>query len=165
MWRRTRLIRVPEHVSVIDLIGRLGRFDVVVVDVDNTLVPDEASASMLAASLEEVREASLRCGIDRLLVVSNGSRSRAVEGDGVVWQVNKPWTRASRLGISPRDVVAVVGDRMLPDGLLAHRWSADFYLTSFSSAREGSGSHLLRALGTMIRRWLFTVVPLDRPPD
>jgi len=161
MWRRTRLIEVPEHVSVVDLIGRLGEFDVVIVDVDNTLVPDDASASMMAARLEEVRKASLRCGLDRLLVVSNGSRSRAVDGDGVIWEVNKPWTRAARLGISPRDVVAVVGDRMLPDGLLARRWGADFYLTSFSHAGEATGSGLLRVFGTMLRRCLFTLAPLD----
>ena len=161
MWRRTRLIVVPEHVSVIDLIGRLGGFDIVVVDVDNTLVPDEASASMLAGGLEEARKASLRAGVDRLAVVSNGSRGRAVESDGVIWEVNKPWTRVARLGISPRDTVAVVGDRVLTDGLLARRWSADFYLAPFSPTGGPARSRLLRALEATVRRWLFTVVPLD----
>jgi len=161
MLRRTRLITVPEQVSVIDLIGRLSEFDVVVVDVDNTLVPDDAPAAMLSARIEEARRASLQCGIGRLLVVSNGSRSRAVEGDGVIWRVNKPWTRAKRLGISPRDAVAVVGDRVFPDGLLARRWSADFYLAPFSSADEPAGPRLLRPFGAMVRRRLFTVEPLD----
>jgi len=152
---------VPDHMSAIDLIGRLGGFDVVVIDVDNTLVPDEASPSMLTSCLEEARKAAVRCGIARLLVVSNGSCSRAVEGDGVIWEVNKPWTRAARLGISSRDLVAVVGDRVLPDGLLARRWGADFYLTSFFHADGASGSSLLPALGVNLRRWLFKVVSLD----
>jgi predicted HAD superfamily phosphohydrolase YqeG len=157
MLRKTRLIEVPGELSVIDLLPRLKGFDVVVVDVDNTLVPDAAPAWMLEVRLEELRTVSRQCGISRTLVVSNGSRSRATGSDGVVWQVNKPWTRAERLRISKHEAVAVVGDRLLPDGLLAWRWGADFYLIV---NREVLPSGVSRRFAALARRWLFAERPL-----
>lgn len=147
---------VPDDVSAIDLIGRLGGYDVVVVDVDDTLVRDGAPALDLAAGVGAARRAAGRAGVGRLLVVSNGSRSRAAGVDGVIWQANKPWTRSARLGISSADVVAVVGDRLLPDGLLARRWGADFYLV----AAPGERLRWPSGLQARLRRLLFTVEAL-----
>lgn len=151
------MVAVPHGVSVTDLIGRLGDRDVVVVDVDGTLVPDRASAEILEAGVGEVLDAAQRSGIGRVLVVSNASRSRGRPGDGVVWEVNKPWTRAARLGISEDDAVAMIGDRVVPDGLLARRLGADFYLMPGprSAGRPGPG----RA-AAVLRRFLFRVTPL-----
>lgn len=146
--------------SVIDLIPTLKELDVIVVDVDNTLVRDTAPASTLAIRLEELRAESKRCGIGRALVVSNGNRSRAAGSDGVIWQVNKPWTRAARLRISRRDAVAVIGDRMLPDGLLAWRWGADFYMITHIAGRATRPSHAGGRLAALARRWLFDTQPL-----
>jgi predicted HAD superfamily phosphohydrolase YqeG len=158
VWRRTRLRAIPPEVSVIALIARLGSYDVVVVDVDDTLVPDRASAPELRARLEEARDAARRGGVGRLVVVSNGSRNRARPGDGVVWEVNKPWTRAARLGISAPDTVAVIGDRLVPDGLLAWRWGADLFLTGDSPA---AGSGMPGPPSSLMRRLLFRITPFE----
>jgi predicted HAD superfamily phosphohydrolase YqeG len=155
MLRRARLIEVPWELSVIDLLPRLSGFDVVVVDVDNTLVPDSAPASMLANRLEELRAESKRWRIGRTLVVSNGSRSRAIGSDGVIWQINKPWTRAARLNISKNETVAVIGDRLLLDGLLAWRWGAHFYLVTQRADRTTRATGAADRLTALARRWLF----------
>ena len=147
MWRRVRLTEVPADTSVVELIERLGGYDVVVVDVDDTLVPDGASGPRLSARVAEAAEAALRAGVGRLVVVSNDSGDRAPEVEGVVWRVNKPWTRRARLGIAPADRVAVVGDRM-PDGFLAWRWGVDFYRAAGSRRRSWP-------------RWLFITEPLN----
>ena len=96
-----------------------------------------------------------------MVVASNGPPSRAVDGDGVVWGMDKPLTRASRLGIDPDDTVAVVGDKVLTDGLLSHRWGADFYLKPFTARDAGRGPRPLRALEWAARRLLFAVERLD----
>jgi predicted HAD superfamily phosphohydrolase YqeG len=165
MLHRKRLVTVPEDVSVIDLIPRLRRYDVVVVDVDDTLVPDGAPGSLVAARLEEVRTAWQACAGGRLVVVSNGSRRRAGRHDGVVWQVNKPWTRARRLSISPNETVAVVGDRLMVDGLLARRWGADFYMMSAPGSCHRPHSVPALGLGRRVRRWLFDQEPFERSQD
>jgi len=161
MWRRTRLIAVPDDVSMMQLIGRLDDFDIVVVDVDNTLAPDDAPGPVMAARLDEVRRAFRMSGNGRLVVASNGPRSRAVAGDGIVWEMDKPLTRRSRLGISRRDSVAVVGDKVLTDGVLAHRWRAAFYLKPFTPRSEGQRPGLRRVLERVVRRLLFAEGPLD----
>ena len=157
--RRTPLIDVPAAVSAADLISRLGHVDVVVLDVDDTLVPREAPAAELAARIEEVRGAAERSGAGRLVVMSNGRRSRAVPGDGVLWDAGKPLTRAAAAGIRAGERVAVVGDKILSDGLLAHRWEAEFYLLRLAGA--GRAPAIPAWLDRLVRRCLFTERPLD----
>jgi predicted HAD superfamily phosphohydrolase YqeG len=161
MWRRTPLTDVPGHLSITELIARLGRFDVVVVDLDDTLAPDEAPLPARRRRLAEAHAAAVHAGIPRLLVVSNGHRSRGEPGDGVVWQVNKPWTRAARLRISAGDSVAVVGDRIIPDGLLARRWGAHLYLVPGSAHPGSPRRRRATRVGALIRRALFSPTPLD----
>jgi hypothetical protein len=73
----------------------------------------------------------------------------------VIWRVNKPWTRAGRLHISKRDDVAVVGDRLLPDGLLAWRLGADFFMITRCTDRRASPSGIGGRLAAAARRRLF----------
>ncbi len=158
MLRRTHAVFVPDRVSVTDVIARLRGAEVIVVDVDNTLVPDKAPNEHLRQQLVAAREAAARAGADRLVAVSNGSRDRATV-DGVVWQVNKPFTRRSRLGITPNDSVVVVGDRILVDGLLAWRWNAPIYLRPWSAEVSIPRSRPMQALAGWVQRRLFLSVP------
>lgn len=160
MWQKTPLIVVPPTTSTIELIGRLGGFDVVVVDVDGTLVPDRAAADTLSEAVERAGAAAAEAGVGRLVIVSNAGRHRGAAGDGVVWQVNKPWTRKRRLGISPLDAVAVVGDRLLPDGLLARRWGATFYLMSGPPGEEAGPGQPPGSYGP-IPRLLFRITAAE----
>jgi predicted HAD superfamily phosphohydrolase YqeG len=160
MRRRTRLVMVPDDLSMADLIGRLGGYDVVVVDVDNTLTPDEAPGSVVAASLDEIRAAAQQGGVGRLVALSNGSPYRAVAGDGVMWAAGKPFTKMSAVGVGAGQSVAVVGDKILTDGVLAHRWRAVFYLKPLTSP-SGRRPMVSRAVGWLARRLLFAAQPLE----
>jgi predicted HAD superfamily phosphohydrolase YqeG len=157
MWKRTRLINVADDLPAAGLLLRLGSYDLVVIDVDNTLAPDEAPGREMAIRLDEARAAARRAGIGRLVVISNGPRTRAVPGDGVLWEVSKPFTRASRLGVAPGQSVAVVGDKVLTDGFLAHRLGADFYVKPFSPPEDRPGRGIRRAMARAVRRLLFTI--------
>ncbi len=149
---------VPDDVSTDELVGRLGEYDVVVVDIDNTLTADQAPGPVVAASLDEVRRTAQRCGVGRVVALSNGSPSRALPGDGVVWNAGKPLTARTAIGVAAGESAAVVGDKVLSDGVLAHRWGAVFYLKRYSPDRRPL---LRRALDSVVRRALFTIETLE----
>ena len=158
--RRTTAFLVPDNVSAVDVIGYLGGTDIVVIDLDNTLVPDGAANDHVEHLLAAARQAASDAGIGRLIAISNGSSARSTGRDGVVWQVNKPFTRRSRLGIGSRASIAVIGDRILIDGLLAWRWNAPVFLTTWSPEVSIPRQRLVRAWAAWVQRRLFTTVTL-----
>ena len=156
---RRRAYEVEDRHTVLDLIESLAGFDVVTIDVDNTLIPDRASAGFLAAMTDTAHRVAAEAGVGRLVIVSNAARDRSI-GAGIVWQVNKPFTRRSRLGIRPQDSVAVIGDRIGVDGLLAWRWRATLLLRPWDPRRSMPASRMLRRAADLIARRCFATRPL-----
>ena len=158
MLRRITAHEVNERLAALEVIRHLGRFDAVLVDVDNTLVPDRAPADLLRTVTAAAQRTAAEAGVGRLLVISNAPRDRAI-GAGIVWQVNKPFTRRSRLGLRRRDSVAVIGDRILVDGVLAWRLGATFLLRPWSPERSVSQSGAMRWLEGWMRERLLNIRP------
>ena len=126
-----------------------------VVDADNTLVPQGVGAAEFQSTLSSaVTHLSSLPEIARVVVASNGP-NRGLPSV-VIHRANKPWTTRARLGLKGREEdVWVVGDQVLTDGILAWRLRATFVHLVLDAITEDRRQSILRRLGGFLTSALF----------
>ncbi len=127
---------------------------VIISDVDNTLAPQDVSLSefgaVVNASIDRL-EAHPR--ISRVIALTNGPERDVPR---LVSRGNKPWTSRRRLGLAgSRTPIAVVGDQVLTDGLLAWRLRATFLHLVIDDEDEARRQATMRRLGSHLIGVLF----------
>jgi hypothetical protein len=140
--------------EVIGLIESSAAETVVICDVDNTLAPQDISltefGTVVNASIDHLEAHK---NIARVIALTNGPE-RGVPR--LVSRGNKPWTSRRRLGLAgSRTQVAVVGDQVLTDGLLAWRLRAPFFYLIIDDEDEARRQATMRRLGGHLIRVLF----------
>jgi predicted HAD superfamily phosphohydrolase YqeG len=136
---------------------------IVIFDADNTLVPQGASPTEFAGTVNEVIDRfELLESVARVIVISNGPERGA---DRMISRVNKPWTSRKRLGINrgSKTPVWVVGDQVVSDGLLAWRLGATFVHCAIDPDDDFPGQAGQRRLGRLIAPLIFRKRPLSGP--
>jgi predicted HAD superfamily phosphohydrolase YqeG len=149
------------ELAELDAIGDVPIADgIVLVDLDNTLLPYGYEPEALTEAALAVGRLQRRLTASRpIVVISNGRASAAALG-GVIRDVpvlggaRKPW-RLSH----PSDVAAVVGDQFLTDGLLAWRLDVPFVHVEGCSAYEHWWPRTMRRVGTQVARVLSSTDP------
>lgn len=147
--------RIP--VEGLDDLARLVRAAprpvVLVFDADNTLVPQGAPFDVFRRTvIDVVARFEREANVDRVIVLSNGP-DRGVPR--MIHRGNKPWTSRRRLGIRAADIIVVVGDQTLTDGVLAWRLRGTFVHLAIDTEREAPRQTLMRRLGRSVERHLF----------
>jgi predicted HAD superfamily phosphohydrolase YqeG len=151
--------RVPMHVAHdLDTVERLVGADpepsVVILDADNTLVPQGVGlADFRKGVTDAVDRFNHHPSVTRVIVLTNGPE-RGVPG--MIHRGNKPWTTRRRLGLGSREYhVWVVGDQVLTDGVLAWRLGATFVHLAIDEDREEARQAMMRRIGRRLGRLLF----------
>ena len=151
--RRVPLVRLDAVDDLLQLVGDEEGNLVVLLDLDNTLVPYEAAGPARSREADrKLAEIEDSPGIGRVVVVSNGRRAGVRGGVTQAW---KPFTTRRRLGLSATDSVWVVGDQVLTDGLLAWRLGADFLFSPLREVDEPLWPAIQRRVGALVRGVLF----------
>lgn len=127
---------------------------VILVDLENTAFAYHARPEERIRAVSELMTAtSHRC---RVLLVSNSRgwaelrRSQVATDSAIVLRAHKPFTRRSKLGLLRHEVpLAVVGDQVTTDGLLAWRLGCTFHQVRLDPSREPIWPRALRLLGLL----------------
>jgi len=138
---------------------------VLILDADNTLVPQGAAPRQFAQRVNEVIDRFEELvAVERVIVLSNGPQ-RGV--DRMIGRGNKPWTSRRRLGLTRRSAATtwVVGDQVLTDGILAWRLRAEFFLHAIDPTDDFPSQARLRWLGRYVAPLIFRRGALSDPPD
>lgn len=160
MLGRVLLYDVRSLDEVIGFIESGASETVIICDVDNTLVPQDVTLrefeAVVNASIDRL-EAHPK--ISRVIALTNGPERGVprLESRG-----NKPWTSRRRLGlVGSRTPIAVVGDQVLTDGLMAWRLQAPFLYLVIDDEIESARQTNMRRFGRVLMRVLFRKVPTD----
>jgi predicted HAD superfamily phosphohydrolase YqeG len=155
MMRRNRVL-IPDVPALLVALGKL-RPATLVVDVEPLVVPWD-SAQMLFAKAADDFAQTVRTSVPSvtsMVYSSNSRRPRAADGKSrirIVTAARKPW-RMRYLRDEPRPV-AVAGDQVLTDGLLAWRLGASFLHWQFAGPMP-RWPRLQRWLGRIVAPFLF----------
>jgi predicted HAD superfamily phosphohydrolase YqeG len=162
--RRYR-IRHVEDISTVPI----GSVDLLVVDVDNTVLPYQGygtrNCEVLLAKLESLLSRAMAADV---ILVSNATfeldscLTRGKVQIRTLSNARKPWTPVSSLlegNPRPRCGVAVMGDLALTDGLLAFRLGATFIQVEPVGGEPG-WPRILRLIGVLMSWLLFEEAPV-----
>jgi predicted HAD superfamily phosphohydrolase YqeG len=123
-------------------------------DVDNTIVPQPVDPAVFVAEVNAaIDRFEALPHVAKVIVLSNGPERGVprMEARG-----NKPWTSRRRLGLlGVTTDVAVVGDQVLTDGVLAWRLGATFLHLVIDAEHENAMQATMRRAGRWAGRWLF----------
>lgn len=154
MLGRVPMVDVRSLAHAVTYVESGDRDQVLICDVDNTLVPQGVTLDEFAIIVNEA--------IDRLEAVdhvatviplTNGPQ-RGV--DRVIGGGNKPWTTRRRLGLrGDRSSITVIGDQVLTDGALAWRLGATFLYLVIDDEREDRRQATMRRVGRAVTRLFF----------
>jgi predicted HAD superfamily phosphohydrolase YqeG len=135
------------------LVDRAHEELVLVVDADNTLVPQGADLEVFRSGVTAAIERfTAHPNVARIVVLTNGP-DRGVPS--MIHRGNKPWTTRRRLGLDRGDRVWVVGDQILTDGILARRLGATFVHLAIDVTDEDPRQAIMRRIGRWLRHLLF----------
>jgi len=151
---RTRLRRIESLGEVAGYVASVNPGVVLIVDVDNTLVPQGLPPDEFRATVDEALDwLDALSGVRRVIAITNGPH-RGV--DRLMARGNKPWTSRRRLGLTNRtELVVVVGDQVLTDGLLAWRLGGVHLHMAIDEEHEPSRQAIMRRVGKVLERVLF----------
>ena len=128
--------------------------NVIILDVDNTLVPQGVAPPQFGEIVNEAidRVEANPC-IARAIALTNGPQREVTR---MVSRGNKPWTTKRRLGLrANRAPIVVVGDQVLTDGLLAWRLRAQFLHLVIDGETEERRQAVMRRCGGPLIAILF----------
>lgn len=154
MLGRVPMVDVRSLAQAVTYVESGDRGQVLICDVDNTLVPQGVSlqefATLVNGAIDRLE------AIDRVATViplTNGPQ-RGV--DRVVGGGNKPWTTRRRLGLRRNGApVVVIGDQVLTDGALAWRLRATFLYLVIDDEQEDRRQATMRRIGRIMTRMFF----------
>ncbi len=132
------------------------------VDVENTLLPYDWQDDM-GGTTERIASWIQALG-DRVVFVSNSRTTSAISdlisGARVIARARKPFTRLRRLreALSGVPAVAVIGDQVLTDGLLAFRLGVVFVHVRSIGHGEPVWPKIMRHFGNTLQMILFESV-------
>lgn len=137
-----------------DLVTRAGAPLVLILDADNTLVPQGVEVQRfqqeVGAAIEHLEAQPM---VEHVIVLTNGP-DRGVPN--LISRGNKPWTTRKRIGITKRGPpVWVVGDQVLTDGVLAWRLGATYLQLAIEQDNEAPRQAIMRRLGRAVSSLLF----------
>ena len=141
-------------------------FEVLVIDLDNTLVSYARPAPAMDRLWVRIQILAERLDLSCVCVLSNSRLPIAPppRGTGVVLsavtRARKPWTSRKRIACSQRTrlnpfTAAVVGDQVLTDGVLAAHLGVPFYQVISTLPNEPMWPRIMRHAGERVASWLF----------
>jgi predicted HAD superfamily phosphohydrolase YqeG len=154
MLGRVQMYDVRSLDEVVDFVDSSAGENVIISDVDNTLVPQDVSLGEFGAVVNaSIDRLEAQPTVARVIALTNGPER---EVSRLVSRGNKPWTSRRRLGLrgTPTPVV-VVGDQVLTDGLLAWRLRATFLHLVIDGEDEARRQATMRRLGSHLIGVLF----------
>ena len=154
MLGRVQMRDVRSLDDVFAFVESIGSTCVVIFDVDNTLVPQDAPLTefgeLVNAAIDRVEA---HPSIARVIPLTNGPQRDVPR---LVSRGNKPWTTRRRLGLrGNRAPVVVVGDQVLTDGLLGWRLRATFLHLVIDDQKEAPRQAIMRRVGRLLVGMLF----------
>ena len=154
MFGRVPLHNIRSLDDVVTFVGNDDPGNVVIFDVDNTLVPQGVSLEEFGVSVNgAIDRFETIPGVLRVIALTNGPE-RGVPR--MVSRGNKPWTTRRRLGLrGVHKPIIVVGDQLLTDGLLAWRLGATHLHLVIDSGHEASRQVVMRQFGRLVERCFF----------
>lgn len=133
----------------------------VVVDLQNTVMPHGATARDVRSAAMELEKLQTKLGSDRRLVVATNASHRAVSVKAFTEvYTGKIVTSAHKPSLRPwknKSVVAVIGDQVTTDGLLAWRTGCPFFLVASRSKKIPLVTRIHLLLGKVLVRVAFVV--------
>jgi predicted HAD superfamily phosphohydrolase YqeG len=154
MLGRVQMYDVRSLDEVIDFVDSSAGENVIISDVDNTLVPQDVSLGEFGAVVNaSIDRLEAHPNVSRVIALTNGPER---EVSRLVSRGNKPWTTRRRLGLrGTRTPIVVVGDQVLTDGLLAWRLRATFLHLVIDDEDEARRQATMRRLGSHLIGVLF----------
>lgn len=153
-FRRVPLRRIRTLDDVEAFIRSSPGRNVVIFDIDNTLVPQHVRPDDF---IEVVNAAIDRFEanptVERVIALTNGPQRDVTR---IVSRGNKPWTTRRRLGLrGVQSPIVVVGDQVLTDGLLAWRLGATHLHLVLDDRDEPSRQASMRRVGRIFALSFF----------